>query len=203
MKKTLMSVVMASVLMTGSAFAALDGTGKGDNGDSQAELHFTGKVTTSLCQVATGDVKKEISLGEISTSQLKSGTGRAPSHSFSVELENCDPSLAHIYYTIQDANGSNHQEYLLPKKTNTSAEGVGIFITDADGNALTKMSGEMLPATQTIAGGTGPTALPTQSIALAAYMGTIEKKPVDGTTVTVTPGDVDATGIMTIKTSDK
>ena len=197
MKKTLMSVVMASVLVSGSAFAALDAAGKGDNGASQATLHFSGKVTSSLCQVATDDVKKEIPLGEISASQLKNGTGRGPAQGFTVDLENCDSSLANIDYVIQDANGSQNTKYLLPVSGNESAKGVGVYITKAGGEELTNFKGSQAAAKD------GNDALPRQSIALEAYLGTISGAAENDTAPTVTAGLIDATGIMTIKTSTK
>lgn len=60
------SLIMAVTLMNSSAFAAIGSNGQANNNDaSQAELHFTGKLTSSLCQVATSDVKKEIDLGDL------------------------------------------------------------------------------------------------------------------------------------------
>ena len=207
MKKTLMSVVMASVLVSGSAFAVgdnLNSTGKGDNGDSQAELHFTGKVTTSHCQVATDDVKKEIELGEITASQLQKtdGKGRGPSKGFTVDLVNCDSALTKIDYIIRDANGTDStKQYLLPKQNDESALGVGVYLVNADDSALTNKEGSVTAAVDS-----KNNALSHQSIALAAYLGTVTGNPASATPADanyVTPGLVDATGVMTIKTTVK
>ncbi|EAB1452168.1 type 1 fimbrial protein, partial [Escherichia albertii] len=77
MKKTLMSLAVVSVLMSGSAFAAIGNNGQATNNDaSQATLNFAGKVTSSLCQVNTSDVTKDIELGEVSSAALKAANGR-------------------------------------------------------------------------------------------------------------------------------
>ncbi|EQB9590636.1 type 1 fimbrial protein [Escherichia coli] len=198
MKKTIMSLAVVSALFSAGAMAALDGEGKADNSASTAQLNFTGKVTSSLCQLKTDDLTKVISLGEVSASQLKSGTGRAPSHSFDVTLENCDSSVNQISYVIRDGNGSPDANattatYLIPKSSNTSAHGVGVFIVDPEGEAIDIGETKVYGATQD--GNNG--ALASQTISLAAYIGTASGQA--DTANAVTAGDVEATGIMTIK----
>ena len=198
MKKTIISLAVVSALFSAGAMAALDGEGKADNSASTAQLNFTGKVTSSLCQLKTDDLTKVIPLGEVSASQLKSGTGRAPSHSFDVTLENCDSSVNQISYVIRDGNGSpeanaSTSAYLIPKSSNTSAHGVGVFIVGPEGEAIEIGETKTYGATQD--GNNG--ALATQTISLAAYMGTASG--VADTNGDVTAGDVNATGVMTIK----
>lgn len=192
-----MSLAVVSVLLSGSAMAALSADGKADNSASTATLNFTGKVTSSLCQVNTGSVEQTISLGEISAAQLKSGTGRGPSKSFTVDLINCDPSVNEISYVIRDANGSsaNGQDtskYLVPKLTDDSAKGVGVYIVDNADNAVN--------IGQTVTSGAyndgDGNALSSQTISLGAYIGTTTGAADDGA---VQAGTVAATGVMTIK----
>lgn len=63
MKKTIMSLAVVSAFLSGSAMAALT-NGQADNSASSATLNFSGKVTSSLCQVSTSDLTKTISLGK-------------------------------------------------------------------------------------------------------------------------------------------
>lgn len=195
MKKTIMSLAVVSALFSGAAMAELNDMGQADNSASNATLNFTGKVTSSLCQVNTADLVKTISLGEISAAQLQATGARAPSHTFSVSLVNCDPSVNNISYVIRDGNGSPEQgavlsDYLIPKSSDTSAKGVGVFITDPEDNAIqigeTKQYGVIKDGDNN--------ALATQNISLAAYIGRVAD-----TAAEVNAGDVEATGIMTIK----
>lgn len=197
MKKTIKSLAVVSALFSGAAMAALDADGKADNSASTAQLNFTGKVTSSLCQLKTDDLVKEIALGEVSASQLRSGTGRAPAHSFNVTLENCDSTVNQISYVIRDGNGSPDQgtataTYLIPKSSNTSAKGVGVFIVDPEGDAIDIGETKTYGATKGESG-----ALPNQTISLAAYIGTASGQA--DNTNSVTAGDVNAVGVMTIK----
>ncbi len=197
MKKTIMSLAVVSVLFSGSTMATLNGSGQADNSASTATLNFSGKVTSSLCQLKTDDLTKDISLGEVSAAQLRSGTGRAPSQSFDITLENCDPTVNQISYVIRDGNGSpddgaGSATYLIPKSTNTSAKGVGVFIVGPEGEVIDVGDVQTYGATQ---GSDG--ALATQTISLAAYIGTASGQAVNDNSVTA--GDVNAVGVMTIK----
>ncbi|HGD3635512.1 TPA: fimbrial protein [Enterobacter hormaechei] len=202
MKKTIMSLAVVSALFSGGAMAAFNSNGQADQSASNATLNFTGKVTSSLCQVSTDDISKTISLGEISASQLKNGTGRAPSHTFTVDLVNCDTTLNSVSYVIQDGNGAPSQgqatsAYLIPKSGDTSARGVGVFITDATGSAI------QIGQTQNhgVIKDSSGSALGNQTISLAAYIGTANAQAGTTNGSTLTAGTVDATGVMTIRTA--
>ncbi|EFB7602049.1 type 1 fimbrial protein [Escherichia coli] len=190
--KTIMSLAVISALLSGSAMAAVSENGQADNSSSTATLNFSGKVTSSLCQVNTSDLTKTIALGEISAAALNTTGAHSPRQSFTVGLSNCDPSVSNITYTIRDGNGLPDQggatsPYLIPKSSDTSASGVGVFIADPEGNPIqigqnrdvgvTKVNGQ---------------AQSEQAISLTAYIGNVG----DGQP---TAGVVDATGVMTIK----
>lgn len=193
MKKTLMSLAVVSVLMSGSALADIGDNGQANNNDaSQAELHFTGKLTSSLCQVATSDVKKEIYLGELSRAALVA-SGRGPSQSFSVSLVNCDPQVTTIKYSLQDKNGSVG-DYLVNQSGDTMAKGVGVYIEDNLNQALQVNGAENTVTVQR--DNTG--ALPDQVIPLTAYIGATAQGPVTNPD-TLTMGLVDASAVMTIR----
>ncbi|EEU1357125.1 type 1 fimbrial protein [Escherichia coli] len=191
MKKTIMSLAVVSVLFSGAAMAA-----PAANDASTATLNFTGRVTSSLCQVDTSTVEQNISLGEISASALKA-TGIAPAKSFSVSLVNCDSGTGKITYNIADANASGAAAtaaYLQPLSEDDSARGVGVFIQSSDHQDITIGQDKELAVVKDQSGN----ALSTQTISLAAYMATTDKAAdTDGSKVT--PGSVSARGVMTIK----
>jgi P pilus assembly protein, pilin FimA len=191
MKKTIMSLAVVSALLSGSAMADLT-AGQADNSASTATLNFSGKVTSSLCQVSTADLNKSIVLGEASAAALANG-GQSPYQSFNVSLANCDPTTANITYTIRDGNGlpgedANVSDYLIPKSTDTSASGVGVYIADPEHNPIRIGANQNAGVTQV-----GGAAESEQTIALTAYM------KATGDTADVKAGVVDAIGIMTIK----
>ncbi len=191
MKKTIMSLAVVSALLSGSAMADLTG-GQADNSASTATLNFSGKVTSSLCQVSTADLTKSVVLGEASAAALANG-GQSPYQSFTVSLANCDPTTANITYTIRDGNGlpgaeANESDYLIPKSTDTSASGVGVYIADPEHNPIKIGANQNAGVTQV-----GGAAESEQTIALTAYM------KATGGTDNVRAGVVDAIGIMTIK----
>ncbi|QMD22891.1 type 1 fimbrial protein (plasmid) [Escherichia coli] len=190
MKKTIMSLAVVSALFSAGAMAALT-NGQADNSASTANLNFTGKVTSSLCQINTSDLDKTIQLGNASVTDLNAD-GQSPFMTFNVGLVNCDPSVSDIKYVISDANSSpdtgNTTAYLIPKSTSMSATGVGVYITDPQHAAVNVGDNRTLK----VINGPDGKALSEQNISLTAYM----KK---AGAATVTAGTVDATAVMTIK----
>lgn len=194
MKKTIMSLAVVSALFSAGAMAAdsVNANGQADNSASTATLNFTGKVTSSLCQVNTSDLTKTISLGEVSQAVLNTDGAHSPSQSFTVGLSNCDPTVSNITYVIRDGNASpatgNTSDYLIPKSGDTTASGVGVYVTEPEGTAIQIGENKNLSV---VKDGQGQ-ALSEQTISLAAYI-----KKVGANAVTA--GTVDAQGVMTIK----
>lgn len=179
-----MALAVLSILVSGSALAAPSA-----NDSSTATLNFTGKVTSSLCQVSTADITKNIALGEVSKSAMETN-GKSPAQSFSVTLNNCDASTNDISYVISDVNNStSNAPYLEPKSGDTSAGGVGVFLEKSDGTAIN--IGETVELD--IITGSNNQALPQQTIPLKAYIGKKNQN------AAVTAGTVDAGAIMTIR----
>ncbi|ENC8505865.1 type 1 fimbrial protein [Escherichia coli] len=195
MKKTIMFFAVVSALFSAGAMAAnsVNANGQADNSASTATLNFTGKVTSSLCQVNTSDLTKTISLGEVSQAVLNTDGAHSPSQSFTVGLSNCDPTVSNITYVIRDGNaspatGGNTSAYLIPNSGDTTASGVGVYVAEPEGRAIQIGENKNLSV---VKDGQGQ-ALSEQTISLAAYI----KKVGAGA---VTAGTVDAQGIMTIK----
>ncbi|EES9566313.1 TPA: fimbrial protein [Escherichia coli] len=197
MKKTIMSLAVVSALMNGVAFAA-----PADNDPSKATLNFSGRVTSSLCQVKTDDLTKDISLGEVSKSAL-AASGKGPAQSFQVNLINCDTTTNDISYVLADANGNGNgangaSTYLVPKSGDTAAEGVGVFVETSNGTKVNIGTEQTLKVVSN-----GATALSEQVIPLRAYIGT--QNGTGGTIGTngLKAGTVDATGVLTIRANYK
>lgn len=190
MKKTIMSLTVVSALLSGGAMAAPAG-----NDASQATLNFTGRVTSSLCQVDTNSIEQDIALGEVSSSALKA-SGVAPAKSFSVSLVNCDTGTGNIVYNIADANSSGEAPtaaYLQPYSADDSAKGVGVFIQTSDYKNVTIGQDKELSVVKDEDGN----ALSNQTISLTAFIGTTNQQPDANNSVTA--GSVSAKGVMTIK----
>lgn len=185
MKKNIMAIAVFSILTSGTALAAPSA-----NDSSTAQLNFTGKVTSSLCQVSTADTTKDIALGEVSKAALDA-TGKSPAQSFSVTLNNCDSTTNDIKYVFSDVNNStNNAAYLEPKAGDTSAGGVGVYLAKHDGTAINigqEVTLDIIKDTD------GTSALPQQVIPLQAYIGKKTGNP------TVSQGTVDAGAILTIR----
>lgn len=195
MKKTIMSLAVVSALFSGAAMANIAANGQSTSNDaSQATLNFSGKVTSSLCQVATDDITKDIELGEVSKAALEA-SGRGPSKSFSVKLKNCDASVNTITYAIRDTNGDN-TAYLTNKSGDDYAKGVGIYLENSANEALAVNGAQH---TFTVAATAGA-ALPDQEIPLSAYIGSLTGAgSIDNNTLMA--GVVDASAVMTIMAS--
>ncbi len=187
MKKTLMSLAVASTLISSVAMAASTA-----NDSSTANLTFKGKVTSSLCQINTGDVNKEILLPEVSASDLAT-TGASTPVSFTVSLENCDQGTTSIDYTFQDNNGNGTVlDRLIPvsEQGSVNPDEIGVYLQDNLGTDLeqgTVYSQDAITDASDVA-------LPTQTIPLRAYIGAV-----GGAGSTVTAGSVNASATMTIK----
>ncbi|HEB1529208.1 TPA: fimbrial protein [Escherichia albertii] len=191
MKKTLMSLAVVSVLMSGSALAA-----PAANDASQATLNFAGRVTSSLCQVKTDDVTKDIYLGEVSKSALEA-SGKSPAQSFQVNLINCDGTTNDISYVLADANNNGNATYLVPKSGDTAATGVGVYVETSDGTPVDIGTAQQLDVVVN-----DGNALSEQVIPLRAYIGT-QTGNAGAIGTDVTAGTVDATGVLTIRAIHK
>ncbi|EFA5066472.1 type 1 fimbrial protein [Escherichia coli] len=187
MKKTIVSLMVVSSLFSGAAMAT-----PSENDSSSAVLNFSGRVTSSLCQVDTNFAEQTIELGELSASALNAtGAGRAKT--FTVGLINCDTSTDSLTYTISDAytSGSATADYLNPYNDDSSAKGVGVYIASADGDTPVQIGQEY--AVDVVKDEEG-NALSSQSIALTAN---IKRSGTNNNTVE--PGSVTAKGVITIK----
>ncbi|EHS3657255.1 fimbrial protein [Escherichia coli] len=187
---------MVSALFSAGAMAAatIGTNGQSVNNDaSQATLNFSGKLTSSLCQVSTDDINQDIQLGEISKAALEA-SGRGPSHTFSVKLKNCDATVNAITYAIRDTNGSN-DNYLTNKSGDDFAKGVGVFIEDSSNQAITLNGAQHTYAVAN----NGGQALPDQEIPFAARIGVLEGTTGNIDNAKIMAGVIQATAVMTIK----
>ena len=186
MKKTIMSLAVVSALFSGATMAA-----SADNDSSYATLNFSGRVTSNLCQVSTDSVTQSIDLGEVTKQQITDSATKK--QSFSVTLNNCDTTVSQISYVLADGNNNQSQAaYLQPKSGDTSARGVGVYVTKSDGTAInvgTRYDIDVQKAND------GTSALPQQVIALTGYIDSTTPGNASG----VVGGTVEAIGTLTIK----
>lgn len=186
MKKTVMSLAVVSALFCGAAMAT-----SADNDSSYATLNFSGRVTSNLCQVSTDNVTQNIDLGEVTKQQIKDSATKK--QSFSVTLNNCDTSVSQISYVLADGNNNqSNAAYLQPKSGDTSAQGVGVYVTKSDGSAIQVGQSYNIDVQKDT---DGNSALPQQVIALTGYIDSITPGDDSG----VAGGTVEATGTLTIK----
>lgn len=187
-KKVVMSLAVFSAMFSGAAMAA-----SAANDSSYATLNFTGRVTSNLCQVGTGSTDTNINLGEVSLSQLTTGARRSTPQSFDVSLENCDTGMNTITYTLTDNNASDVVKgYLIPQSTDTTATGVGVFISKSDGTPV-EMSKSITHAVAT----DGTNALPSQVLSFTAHIAPVTD--LQGHLQQLGAGSVKAQGTLTIK----
>ncbi|EFK4281095.1 TPA: type 1 fimbrial protein [Escherichia coli] len=188
MKKTIMSLAVVSALFSGAAMAT-----SAANDSSYATLNFSGRVTSNLCQVATDSAVTNVDLGEVTVSQLNGGNQRSTPQSFNVALSNCDTSVKTISYTLSDNNAADSvRGYLIPSSGDTSAAGVGVYITKSDGTPV-EMSKTISHAVET----DGENALPSQKLSFTAYIA--PAADLQGHMQNISAGNVSAQGTLTIK----
>ncbi|EEU9600086.1 type 1 fimbrial protein [Escherichia albertii] len=189
MKKTIVSLAVVSALFSGGAMAVAAA-----NDSSLATLNFSGRVTSNLCQVATDSIVTDINLGEVSVSQLNNSSHSTP-QSFNVMLNNCDTSVNTITYTLSDNNASDSvRGYLIPRSSDTSATGVGVYVTKSDGTPV-EMRKAITHAVET----DGTNALPNQKLSFSAYIA--PAADLQGHMQSIGAGSVSAQGTLTIKAS--
>ncbi|MEF6523613.1 fimbrial protein [Escherichia coli] len=184
MKKKIMSLFIASIVASSSAIAATNDT-------SSTQLNFNGKVTSSLCQINTADTAGiDINLGEVQATTLNGNNGTSKPQSFTINLENCDPTVNSIKYQITSKNQAD-KNYISPEAGDTSATNVGVYITTADASGPTAITlGDENDAT--VINDIGGTAAANQKIELQAYMKKVGNNA-------VTAGNVNAIGFITVK----
>ena len=183
MKKTLMSVVMASVLVSGSVMAE-----PAKNDKSRAEIEFTGTVTNSMCQVDDNSLDQKINLGDVSVAQLMNNINAAKKN-FNVKLVNCDNKVNEITYTLLDNNGNGESNYLINSAPGgNAATNVGVFVMTPDNTPVDLNAPQELEP--------GHWEQDEYNIGLVAYIGKTD------TRATPTAGLVSAKTTMLIKAID-
>ncbi|WP_157924070.1 fimbrial protein [Escherichia coli] len=187
-KKSFLCFCMSSSLFSGAVFADT-----ASNDSSEAVINFSGRVTSSTCQVATNNLTQEVSLGEATKKQLLAGS--TPEHTFYVTLTNCDSDTGSISYSLNDTNSNQSgQDYLALAAGDTAAKGVGVYVTKTE-NGSTIQTGTKYDLTDLDQDADGNTAS-TQSLAFNAQL---KKLPTATTAADITAGSVSAAATLVIK----
>ncbi|QGH63263.1 fimbrial protein [Serratia proteamaculans] len=126
MKKTLLatSLAVTAFLSASSAFAA-DGI-----------VNFTGSITDTACKVDMGASSTlAVPMGKISTTSFSGAGSTAAASKFSLQLKSCPAATT---ATVKfDGIAANGDDKVLALTAGTGiATGVGVQITDKDGNAV-------------------------------------------------------------------
>ncbi len=104
--------------------------------DGIVMLQVNAIVSLGSCDVDAGDAEKNIDLGAISSSAFtKIGDVSSSAKTFTVQLQNCAGNFNYVttaFSGVADAGDPT----LLGLSANSSAQGIGIQILDAEGNPL-------------------------------------------------------------------
>ncbi|EUM08942.1 fimbrial protein [Enterobacter sp. E12] len=127
-------VMMATVLALGvssTAFAAEQGHGK---------VTFTGSIIDAPCSINPESADQTVELGQISNVALKNG-GKSNPRQFSIDLENCsfeadDKGVLQKNKVTATFTGMESSVVNGALSINGTAQGAGVVIAEADGNAV-------------------------------------------------------------------
>lgn len=132
MKKTLLasSIIALTLTAASTAFAADVGSGT---------IEFTGTVNTGACTVSPSSVNKEVQLGSVPASSLKTAGAQGPNVDFTLELSDCvlDPTDGGTDYSKVKVSftGQMDPAGTLWASTGT-AQNVGVLFQDNTGKNL-------------------------------------------------------------------
>jgi len=132
-KKVLLAVAMAT-LISGSALAAEQGSGK---------IKFKGVVIDAPCSIAPDSVDKEVDLGEITTAVINANKKSSPV-AVDINLENCqlddpgdetDTPITKVDVTFTSSATDTTDTSLMTNTYASGAQNVGVRLLDnAEGN---------------------------------------------------------------------
>lgn len=129
-KKALLAVAMATIV-SGSAFAADQGSGK---------IKFKGVVIDAPCSIAPDSVDKEVDLGEVTTAVINANKKSTPV-AVDINLQNCvlsDPDdetatpITKVEVTFSSTATYASDTSLLSNTYASGAENVGVRLLDND-----------------------------------------------------------------------
>lgn len=137
LKKSLLGFSVA-LLMTSAAYAA-------DVDGGSGELHFTGTVGGAPCDIHPDDIKQDIALGNVATTEINR-TGHSNEKQILIRLINCDipnsddgtgSPLTKVTITFDSAAKTVMGTPMLANTTTGGATGVGVMLFDKDHNPVT------------------------------------------------------------------
>ena len=149
-KKALLAVAMATIV-SGSAFAADQGSGK---------IKFKGVVIDAPCSIAPDSVDKEVDLGEVTTAVINANKKSTPV-AVDINLQNCvlsDPDdetatpITKVEVTFSSTATYASDTSLLSNTYASGAENVGVRLLDNDEANMTLGSAktvDLLPNSDT------------------------------------------------------
>lgn len=124
----LSQIALATLLSAGlatSAMAATSNTGSGT-------VTFKGSIISGACSIAPGSVDQTVELGSINKAVLLN-KGSSNPRTFTIELEDCDTSVANSVSITFSGNANSTDTTLLGI---SSSAGAAIQITDGNGTPI-------------------------------------------------------------------
>ncbi|QCA06580.1 fimbrial protein [Pantoea vagans] len=136
-RKRILPVALAGLMISGSALAATDGpspmnTNPGAKAGTQGaggEVKFTGEITDVSCNVSTGSQSQTIDLGKWAKSYFESRTETTETP-FTISVQDCPASVTKVAVLFDGDKDSGDNTLL--KVTDGGATGVGIKLYEAD-----------------------------------------------------------------------
>ncbi|MBG3012987.1 type 1 fimbrial major subunit FimA [Proteus faecis] len=169
--KTVLAVSVLSLSSIASAATIVNG----------GKINFTGQIVNAACAVSAKSMNQTINIGQYRTAQFDSVGKTVGNTDFSIDLEECDTTVAkNASASFSGVSDSNDKTVLAVSNITTggagAATGVGIEITDHTGKILSPDGSVFSTAKQLIDGAN------TLNF-VARYKSTLD---------TVTPGQADA-----------
>jgi len=180
-------VIGASLLSIGSA-AADETTPPAASTIVGGTVHFTGQIINAACSVSNNSNNKPVELGQYRSANFKAVGDRSGAKPFTIELEDCDPSVAATAAVAFKGNLDSVDQTILSIGNSSGgvsgvAGGVGIEISDSKGKVLPP-DGSSFSNTQALTAGKNVLNF------TARYKATLAM---------VTPGEADADATFTMQ----
>ncbi|MDJ7444039.1 fimbrial protein [Salmonella enterica] len=194
--KSILTITLAAAcMMYGASVYAVDSPTAGPFGFGSGKITFTGTITNSPCDIASGDDAITVPFGQVSYRKLNAADATSDSKPFTIHLQNCafDPNdagqnpvgsagkMSKVTVSFSGTGDSTHHAYI----STGSAQHVGIQLLKSDNSTIIE-PGSTMPdgEAQQLQAGNNELNFFARLIALTAD---------------VTPGDVNASVTYTLK----
>jgi major type 1 subunit fimbrin (pilin) len=124
MKKAIALMLMAGTCLSANSVFAADGT-----------ISFSGNIVSDACKVTVADADQTVTMGDVATTAFTAAGDKASPTTFKIDLTGCAEAVDHVSVKFDGVSDTTDTNLLSLDKGQT-AKGVGIEISDAQGNAI-------------------------------------------------------------------